>query len=99
MPIVEHIELPSFQTLREQGEEVLTLDDALTQDIRELHVGLLNMMPDAALKVTEQQFIRLVGSCNQIVQFYVHPFTVEGMNRSPETQAYIDKYYMSLEDI
>ena len=99
MPIVEHIELPSFQTLREQGEEVLSLDDALTQDIREMHVGLLNMMPDAALKVTEQQFIRLVGSCNQIVQFYVHPFTVEGMNRSPETQAYIDKYYMSIDDI
>jgi hypothetical protein len=58
---------------RRGGEQVLSLDEALRQDIRELHIGLLNMMPDAALKVTEQQFIRLIGSANQIVQIYVHP--------------------------
>lgn len=99
MPIVEHIALPTFEKLRLQGGQVLTLNQAVTQDIRELHIGLLNMMPDAALQVTEQQFIRLVGSCNQIVQFYVHPFTVPGLERSDATQAYIDEYYMDIEDI
>jgi homoserine O-succinyltransferase/O-acetyltransferase len=56
-------------------------------------------MPDAALRVTEQQFVRLVGSANQIVQLYVHPFTVPGIERSPETQAYLDAHYESFADL
>src|SRR5690606_34834283 len=97
MPIVAHSSLPTFAALRDRGEQILELDEALRQDIRALHVGLLNMMPDAALRVTEQQFIRLVGSANQIVQIYVHPFTVPGLTRSPETQAYIDAHYEPFE--
>ena len=54
MPIVEHSALPSFSRLREEGQEVLRLNRALTQDIRELHIGLLNMMPD-------DQKLRLAG--------------------------------------
>jgi homoserine O-succinyltransferase/O-acetyltransferase len=97
MPIVAHSSLPTFADLRARGEQILDLDEALKQDIRELHVGLLNMMPDAALRVTEQQFMRLVGSANQIVQLYVHPFTVPGLAREPATQAYIDAHYTSFE--
>ncbi len=93
MPLVEHLELPTFSHLREQGHEVLPLDRAIHQDIRELHIGFLNMMPDAALGATERQFIRLVGSCNRIAQFYVYPFTLPGLQRSEETLAYIEKYY------
>ncbi len=88
MPLVAHTPLPTFDRLRERGQEVLTLEYALQQDIRELHIGLLNMMPDAALHVTEQQFMRLVGSCNQIAQLFVHPFSVSGLPRSQETQHY-----------
>jgi len=43
------------------------------QDIREIHIGLLNMMPDAALEATERQFFRLISESNQIAQFHVHP--------------------------
>ncbi|MBN2469115.1 MAG: homoserine O-succinyltransferase [Anaerolineae bacterium] len=99
MPLVEHIQLPSFERLRQRGQEILSLDRALAQDIRELHIGLLNMMPDAALQVTEQQFMRLVGSSNKIAQFYVHPFSVSGLARSTTTQAYIDKYYSTFDEI
>ena len=99
MPLVAHIDLPTFKRLREEGEEILSPERASKQDIRELHVGLLNMMPDAALEATERQFFRLVGACNQIVQFHVHPFTIEGLKRSPEAQAHIDKYYESFEQI
>ena len=53
------------------------------------------MMPDAALTVTEQQFMRLLGSSNQIAQFYVYPFSISGLPRSPKTQAYINEYYAS----
>lgn len=97
MPLVAHSPLPTFEHLRQQGQEVLALDHAIHQDIRELHIGFLNMMPDAALTVTEQQFMRLMGSCNQIAQFYVHPFSVDGLQRSAEMQSYIEHYYEPFE--
>ena len=99
MPLVAHTPLPSFDRLRRRGQEVLTLSRALSQDIRELHIGLLNMMPDSALEITERQFMRLVGNSNQIAQFYVHPFSVPGLQRSAETQAYIDQYYTTFEQV
>jgi len=99
MPLIAHTNLPTFQRLREEGEEILTPDQAVIQDIREMHIGLLNMMPDAALEATERQFFRLIGACNQIVQFHVHPFTIEGLSRSPEAQAHIDQYYESFAKI
>lgn len=99
MPLVAHTPLPTYEILRRRGHEVLSLDRALNQDIRELHIGLLNMMPDAALMITEQQYMRLVGSCNQIVQFYMHPFTVPGLARSGEVQEYIDAYYDSFDQL
>jgi homoserine O-succinyltransferase len=69
------------------------------QDIRELHIGFLNMMPDAALQATERQFIRLVGGCNRIAQFFVYPFSLPGLARGPETLEYIERYYSRFEDL
>ena len=99
MPLVEHLRLPTFSKLRELGHEVLSLDRALHQDIRELHIGFLNMMPDAALEATERQFIRLVGNCNRIAQFYVYPFSLPGLNRGAQAQAYIDQFYCNFDDL
>jgi homoserine O-succinyltransferase len=99
MPLVEHLDLPTFSRLREQGHEVLPLDRAVHQDIRELHIGFLNMMPDAALEATERQFIRLVGNCNRIAQFYVYPFSLPGLNRSDASREYIERYYCKFEDL
>ena len=99
MPLVAHTDLPTFRRLQEEGEEILTADRASHQSIRELHIGLLNIMPDAALEATERQFFRLVGACNQIAQFHVHPFTIEGLERGPDALAHIEKYYESFEQI
>jgi homoserine O-succinyltransferase len=99
MPIVAHSPLPTFRDLRREGQTVLTLDDAHRQDIRALHIGLLNMMPDAAFQVTEHQFMRLIGGSNQIAQFYVHCFTVDGLPRSEATQTYITQNYENIESI
>ena len=99
MPLVAHSDLPSFERLRSDGQEVLPLDRARRQDIRELHVGLLNMMPDAALEATERQFMRLVGSCNRIAQIHVHPFAVDAGARGPKARGYIDRYYESFDDV
>ena len=99
MPIVAHNQLPAFDKLRQEGIRVLDSERAFAQDIRELHIGLLNMMPDAALKATEIQFFRLIGDSNPIAQFYVHPFTLDELQRGDKARAHIEAYYESFEQI
>ena len=90
MPLVAHNGLPTFERLREEGQIVLDPARAAHQDIRELHIGLLNMMPDAALAATERQFYRLVGESNPIAQFYVHPFTLAELERGEQARVAAD---------
>ncbi|WP_303901557.1 homoserine O-succinyltransferase MetA [Thiohalomonas denitrificans] len=99
MPLVANTELPAFSRLRQEGQNVLEREVAVHQDIRELHVGLLNMMPDAALAATERQFFRLVGEANQIAQFYMHPFTLKELERGPDAAGHIERYYERFEDL
>ncbi len=99
MPLVAHSDLPSFARLRAEGEDILDADRARHQDIRELHIGLLNMMPDTAVEATERQFLRLLGECNRIAQFYVHPFTVRGMQREGAAAEHVERYYERFEDV
>lgn len=99
MPLVANSSLPAFERLRQEGETILSGDAALHQDIRELHIGLLNMMPDAALEATERQFFRLIGESNQIAQFYVHPFTLSELKRSEQGRDHVDTYYQSFDQI
>ncbi len=95
MPLVAHSHLPSFHRLHQEGADVLSLERARNQDIRELHIGLLNIMPDSALEATERQFLRLIDASSGIVQFYVHPFTLKSISRDAKTQAHIDAHYAS----
>ncbi len=99
MPLVAHNNLPTFERLREEGRIVLRDGEAHSQEIRGLHIGLLNMMPDAALQATERQFFRLVGESNPIAQFYVHPFTLPIFKRGEKAQKHIDDHYSTFEDI
>jgi homoserine O-succinyltransferase len=78
---------------------VLRPGQASQQDIRALHIGILNMMPDAALQATERQFLRLIGETNRIAQFYVHLFTLPNIKRDDKAQAHIDMHYSSFDDI
>ncbi|MGB5486184.1 MAG: homoserine O-succinyltransferase, partial [Lysobacterales bacterium] len=55
--------------------------------------------PDTALEATERQFIRLVGNCNRIAQFYVYPFSLPGLPRSAKSLQYIERYYSKFEDL
>ncbi len=99
MPLVANSDLPAFKRLEVEGETIIQRNAAEHQDIRELHIGLLNMMPDSALAATERQFFRLVGESNQIAQFYMHPFTLPELTRSKEGQAHVERYYESFEQI
>jgi homoserine O-succinyltransferase len=99
MPLVAHNQLPTFKRLKERGQEVLTLERAQHQDIRELHIGLLNMMPDAALTATEAQFMGLIGACEQIAQFYVYPFSIAKLNRGAKAREHVLQHYFDFADL
>jgi homoserine O-succinyltransferase len=99
MPLVAHNGLPTFERLSDRGQLVLSAERASQQDIRELHIGLLNMMPDAALTATEYQFIRLVGASNQIAQFFVYPFSIPELDRGPEALQHISEHYFEFEQL
>jgi len=99
MPLVASSNLPTFERLKSEGENVVPRDVALHQDIRELHIGVLNMMPDTALAATERQFFRLVGESNAIAQFYMHPFTLKELKRGAEAQDHVARHYETFEQI
>jgi len=99
MPLVAHNDLPTFERLRQEGQTILPLGQAARQEIRALNIGLLNMMPDAALEATERQFFRLIGESNPIAQFQVYPFTLPIFKRSETARLHINNYYKSVEEI
>ena len=99
MPLVAYKDLPTFERLKKEGRTILPADRALSQEIREMHIGFLNMMQDGALIPTERQFFRLIGESNRIAQFYVHPFVLPELNNNEEAQAYTDQYYEPFEKI
>ncbi len=100
MPLVAHNDLPTLQRLKAAGTTIVLPEGrAIAQHIRELHIGLLNMMPDAALEATERQFFRLIGESNPIAQFYVHPFTLDAIPRGEKAADHIAKYYEPFEKI
>jgi len=99
MPLVANSSLPTFTRLRAEGDSVLDPARARQQDIREMHIGLLNMMPDAALEATERQFFRIVSESNQIAQFYIHLFTLPQLLRGEKAAAHISQYYETFDAI
>ena len=99
MPLIANTNLPSFERLENQGETILSEERASHQAIRALHIGLLNMMPDSALEATERQFFRLIGRSNQVLQIYIHPFSIPSIKRGKKASDHIEKYYKTFAEI
>jgi len=99
MPLVAHNDLPTFRRLRDQGVDVLAPDQADNFAARDLHIGFLNMMPDAALTATERQFISLMGASDFPAKLYVYPFSIRGLNRGVEAEEHIERHYFEFADL
>lgn len=99
MPLVAHNTLPTFARLRAEGCDVLDASSASKQDIRALHIGLLNMMPDAAMEATERQFLRLIDRANRVVQITIHPFTVDALERGERARQHISEHYETFDQV
>ncbi|MFW2404407.1 MAG: homoserine O-succinyltransferase MetA [Gammaproteobacteria bacterium] len=92
MPIIAHSDLPSFDALRREGLAVVAAG-ARDRDLRDLRIGLLNLMPDAALQATERQFMRLVSAYGESANLFVIPFAVQADYRADVANAHIQRYY------
>jgi len=97
MPLVAHTDLPAFERLRGEGQQIL--EPGAEPSVPELRVGFLNMMPDAALEATERQFFRLLGACTRIARIRVHPFTVAGIAREDRARAHVEAYYGTFDEV
>ncbi len=99
MPLVEHTRLPAFGRLRSEGVEVVSPTDAAGSDLPDIHVAVLNLMPDTALRATDRQFARLVASFGDRANLWFHVFSMGVEARGAAAREHIAEYYESLESI
>lgn len=92
MPIIQNSHLPAYQKLIAEGVDIHPKSNQPT-----LNIGLINMMPDAALKPTEQQFLRLLAGCNIPIKLYL--FSIEGLKRSKLGQQHIEDHYSNFKHL
>ena len=96
MALVAHSGLPAFEQMRREGCPVAVRADPALPTLR---IGLLNLMPDAALQATERQFLRLLNAYGRSANIYVFPFTVDTGNRADIALAHIAAYYTDFSEL
>ena len=62
----------------------------------ELTIGLVNNMPDGALKATERQFARLLSGAAGNARINFHCFSLPSVKRSAAARAHIEKDYTDI---
>ncbi|MGY4628793.1 homoserine O-succinyltransferase MetA [Bradyrhizobium sp. USDA 4486] len=71
----------------------------LARDHGELTIGLINNMPDAALKATERQFMKLLQAAAGARRIRFHCFSLPSVKRSPEAKWHVESEYSDLADL
>lgn len=95
MPVIIPKELPANEILKSEEVFVIHEERAITQDIRPLQCGVLNLMP---LKIeTETQLLRLISNTPLQVEIdFIRPRSHESKNTSRE---HLEKFYIDFEDM
>jgi homoserine O-succinyltransferase len=65
----------------------------------ELTIGLVNNIPDAALKATERQFMRLLQATARPYRIRFHCFSLPSVARSEDAKWHIDAEYLHLAEL
>jgi homoserine O-succinyltransferase len=65
----------------------------------ELTIGLINNMPDSALKATERQFMRLVRAASGDIRVNFHCFSLPAVARSKQASEHIAHDYADIADL
>ena len=98
MPVVSHPNLPSLERM-ESSELVIKEDDSESESFsKHLHIGFLNLMPDAAFQATERQFVSMLASNDEIL-VHLYPTSVSSEERSDGLRKYIDEHYDDIKNI
>jgi homoserine O-succinyltransferase len=64
-----------------------------------IHIGLINNMPDAALKATERQFLTLLDAAADGVEVNVSLYALPGVPRSESADCHLQRFYSGIEDL
>ena len=99
MPFVAYSKLPSFSVLRDEGLDFVSPHMAAQNGLPSLRIGLLNLMPDAAIQATERQFLRLVDGYSADSNLYVYPFAVRADYRAQVAVEHIEAHYSTFEQL
>ncbi|MEM1360384.1 MAG: homoserine O-succinyltransferase [Pseudomonadota bacterium] len=95
MPIKIPANLPAYDVLDREGVMVMSDMQAARQDIRPLHIGLLNLMPKKIQ--TETQFARLIGATPLQIDLTLIRMTE---HRSKTTAAeHMEAFYRSFDEV
>ncbi|QQK80124.1 homoserine O-succinyltransferase [Salicibibacter cibi] len=95
MPIKIPSELPAKDILQQENIFVMNERRAYTQDIRPLHIVILNLMP--LKETTETQLLRLLGNSPLQVEItFLHPSTHRSKNTSSE---HLEAFYKRFADV
>lgn len=95
MPLNIPDNLPAAETLLEENIFIMKESRAISQDIRPLKIGILNLMPTKM--VTEIQLLRLLGNTPlQVDITFLHSQTYKSKNVSSE---YLNKFYNTFDEI
>jgi homoserine O-succinyltransferase/O-acetyltransferase len=62
-------------------------------------VGLINNMPDEALKATERQYTSLLGSASGAMRVHLSFYALPGVPRNEASARHIAAHYSSIEDL
>ena len=65
----------------------------------ELTIGLVNNMPDSALKATERQFMRLVQAASGDAKVNFHCFSLPAVARSKQASEHVARDYADIADL
>ena len=66
---------------------------------RSITIGLVNNMPDEALKATERQFLSLLDSASEGMQIRLLHYMLPDIPRQEQARRYLDSFYASVEDL
>lgn len=95
MPIKIPRDLPAAKTLQEENIFVMTRERALHQDIRPLHILVLNLMPTKI--VTETQLARLLG--NTPLQVEMELMSTDSHTPTHVPQEHMFSFYKSFSEV
>jgi homoserine O-succinyltransferase/O-acetyltransferase len=64
-----------------------------------IRIGLINNMPDAALRATERQFVSLLTSAAEHVEVHLFFYSLPGIVRAASGRRYTETEYLSAKDL